>query len=213
MTRYVLAALLGLALVAALFFLFRCPLAQLVDDTDSKIAVYTLWLTICTALLCIATALLVVVAYAQQHDTRLHNRAEIGVEPHGLRPWRGRASQFLGHVGITNAGILSARKLKWLLLVEMTNDGDRTDFPISGDLRGEQVVLGRSVMLRGTRPIAMTGEDYCFVWGIVQYDDGYGKIRKTRFCHRYNCRRDDFRNSLIIEAVDARQHEYGNSTT
>ncbi|HEX9237173.1 MAG TPA: hypothetical protein VF866_00265 [Xanthobacteraceae bacterium] len=25
------------------------------------------------------------------------------------------------------------------------------------------------------------------LWGIVVYDDGFRKVRRTRFCHRYNC--------------------------
>src|SRR5688500_14734253 len=77
--------------------------------TADEVATYTLWLTICTALLGIATTALVVTAYRQFEDARLNNRARISVEPMGLEPWRDSSDQLLGHVGMQNAGMLPAQ--------------------------------------------------------------------------------------------------------
>jgi hypothetical protein len=173
-------------------------------------ATYTWWLTICTALLGVATAILAALAILQFGDSRLNNRAYITVEPLGLSPWRGSANSFLGHVNVVNVGLLPARNLKWAFEIAMTNDGDRELFPEPIDLRGPQLVAGHSSMKRGSVPIERAAQDYCFVWGVITYDDGYHNSRKTTFCHRYNCDRDDFRATRIVPEGDARQHEFGN---
>lgn len=197
--------------VLVLFFIGSFMwLANLVPDSADEVAVYTLWLTIVTGLMAVATAGLVFMAVRQFDDSRLNNRAYIAVDPLGLSPWRGSEAQILGLVSIANVGVLPARKLKWSLCIKMTNDGDATDFPSAEPLRGDQVVVGRSTMTRGTRPASVIDAKYCFVWGVVEYDDGYGGSRRTRFCHRYNCDRNDFRKSHLIPAHDARQHEAGN---
>ncbi|RYE09506.1 MAG: hypothetical protein EOP22_08555 [Hyphomicrobiales bacterium] len=180
---------------------------------NDQLTYYTLWLTLSTALLAVATFMLVLVARQQFVDSRFMNRAYVSVEPRGLSPWRGEANRFLGHVAIVNSGVLPARNLRWVLCIEMSNDGDKQDFAIPSIRRGSQIVGARGTMARGTPPIGATGESYCFVWGLVTYDDGFGVDQTTNFCHRYNCNRDDFRRTLSIDDRDARQHEFGNSTS
>jgi len=61
------------------------------------------------------------------------------------------------------------------------------------------------------------------LWGIVVYDDGFRKARRSRFCHRHNCVNLDYvydeestaSFSKIffgrkIESEFARYHRYGN---
>jgi hypothetical protein len=180
---------------------------------DEQLDYYTLWLALFTGVLSVATLALAALAWSQWRDSRAINRAYLSVDPKGLRPWRGQTGRFLGHVAIVNAGTLPAKDMKWFLKAEMSNDGDRRDFIVPADRRGSQLVVGHGKMTRGTPPISLTGDGYCFVWGLVEYDDGYGKRRTTTFCHRYNCARDDFATSLSIDEIDARQHEFGNAAT
>lgn len=202
-----IAGLLVLLLIGCLI-----GLAHLVPAAADEVAVYTLWLTIVTSLMAVATAGLMILAHRQFADSRLNNRAYVAVEPLGLEPWRGESDRFLGLVNISNVGVLPARALKWRLYIRQTDDGDSLDFPMDQPLRGAQVVAGRSAMIRGTVPTTATPARYCFVWGIVEYDDGYGSRRTTTFCHRYNCDREDFRRTHTIRPHDARQHEVGNKS-
>jgi hypothetical protein len=179
--------------------------------TETLLATYTFWLATATVALVLATLGLVLVAYRQFVDSRLNNRAYVSVEPKGLSPWRGTPNQFLAHMSVRNAGVMPARNLTWLFHIEMDNNGDRQVFPVGAQRRGSQLVVGHSAMSRGTPPTTQTGADYCFAWGVVEYDDGYGVRRTTTFCHRYNCNRADFRQTLSIPELDARQHEFGNS--
>jgi len=52
-----------------------------------------------------------------------------------------------------------------------------------------------------------TRNRFLYVWGLVKYEDGFGKKRFTRFCHRYNVAAET---DMRISAIDARHHEHGN---
>lgn len=179
-------------------------------NPSAAMEAYTLLLAAFTGVLCAATVELWLASRRQLEDARLNNRAYVSVEPGGLAPWRGTSDQFLGHVRITNAGILPARRLTWLLQIEMSANGDRQDFKIPTERRGNQLVVGRSSMARGSPPILQKPDAYCFVWGVAEYDDGYGGRRFTKFCHRYNCKTDSFTRDRVVSEADARQHEFGN---
>jgi hypothetical protein len=198
----------GAAIIASILL---CLFLVRTGGKDAAIEAYTLMLAVFTGVLCAATIELWLSAARQAADGRLNNRAYIAVEPRGLAQWRGQPGRFLGLVHIANAGVLPARKVTWKLLIEMTNDGDRKDFPLPLDRRGSQLVVGKSFMARGTPPISNGGFDYCFVWGAVEYDDGYGQRRFTHFCHRYNCKQPGFQSNLAVAAEDGRQHEFGNA--
>jgi hypothetical protein len=49
-----------------------------------------------------------------------------------------------------------------------------------------------------------------FVWGIVTYDDGFGKQRFTRFCHVYFTKNIIKRLGETLPAKSARLYEHGN---
>jgi hypothetical protein len=61
-----------------------------------------------------------------------------------------------------------------------------------------------------SRHLGMKG--YIFVWGRVDYLDGFNNPRFTKFCHRYPCRPYELApdGSKSIDAKHARYHEYGN---
>ena len=45
----------------------------------------------------------------------------------------------------------------------------------------------------------------------ARYDDGFDKMRTTKFCHRYNwINRKERDKAYEIDAADARYHDYGN---
>jgi hypothetical protein len=95
------------------------------------------------------------------------------------------------------------------------------DFPIDEIVaEGENTVPPGTKMRQGGGEIAdMKWQDglYLYVWGAVFYEDGFGKERVTRYCHRYNC------GNLVVNASGglnwgkaaiatkhARYHRYGN---
>jgi hypothetical protein len=49
-----------------------------------------------------------------------------------------------------------------------------------------------------------------FVWGIVTYDDGFGKQRFTRFCHVYDTKNIIKKLGVTLPAENAELNEYGN---
>jgi hypothetical protein len=55
------------------------------------------------------------------------------------------------------------------------------------------------------------GENWLYVWGRVEYDDGFGSARFTQFCHRYNMSGAEL--GLVSEGIpiwNARYHVHGN---
>lgn len=64
-------------------------------------------------------------------------------------------------------------------------------------------------------------EGYIYVWGSVAYDDGFGRVCETAFCHRYNIAAgddavvmsSDRNNRDYIPHWDGRYHQHGNEAT
>lgn len=54
---------------------------------------------------------------------------------------------------------------------------------------------------------------YLYVWGIIGYDDGFGKNRTTKFCHRYNWiarEPEQPPGHTAVSEKHGRYHEHGN---
>jgi len=51
-----------------------------------------------------------------------------------------------------------------------------------------------------------------YVWGVINYDDGFGVKRYTKFCHRYDCSgvTPQADGTYTIAEKYGRHHEYGN---
>jgi hypothetical protein len=164
-----------------------------------------------TGLLAISTIGLWIATFQIARHTRVSERPYLSVEPLGLSRWRGSA-QTLGHIGIHNSGHLPARSVSWKLHIASDTAHDRRHFPITAEARGNHVIVSGSTVTHGTAPADIPhGEgQYCYVWGEISYEDGFGKHRYTKFCHRYNCSIETFAESNRIDAKHARMHDYGN---
>jgi hypothetical protein len=179
-----------------------------------------------TGLLAIFTARL---WYTTQKDTRILQRAYIAVEPLGIHLMQ-NGSELIGHVAMKNAGHLPARKVSWFVNIHASESGEEHDslFPLQPD-KGNIVIVPGAAATRGSAKGvqvqtlnelsgAGAGVDreleksaYLYVWGAVRYDDGFKKMRTTRFCHRYSWNaRKQYDNRCVIDAVDACYHEYAN---
>lgn len=169
------------------------------------------------------------IAQDQAKFLRATQRAYISVEPDGILMVVGGAG-VLGHVGVHNTGHLPAHNVRWFLDMKASPDRAEKEFAI-GAFHGDAVVPPGVIMPRATstkmlvaelnaqsgNPIRVRSEEspvFLYVWGMVAYQDGLGKDRWTRFCHRYNwvMRGDGEIGKYDVERKYARYHEYGNAT-
>ncbi len=149
---------------------------------------------------------------AQVRLSETVERAYLSVEPLGIRSFKVDMSN--AAIGIKNVGRLPARHVKWVVFSDFKSDVSwkKLDEPNEKQARGDNVVAPGSLMRQASRPFLtkkITNARYVYVWGAVFYDDGLGKSRTTRFCHRYP--RDMFKAGQI-ESEYARFHTYGNET-
>ena len=182
-------------------------------------------LVIFIGILALFTAILAIFTKRVWEDARVLQRAYIAVEPLGVHLMK-NGSDLIGHVGIKNAGHLPARKLSWFISIRFGHSGEERDdfFPL--ELGKGNIVIapgavatrssGISVKVQALNEFSGVGRDrerptYLYVWGAVEYDDGFNIMRTTKFCHRYNWINRNERDKLYeIDAADARYHEYGN---
>jgi hypothetical protein len=163
---------------------------------------------------------------ARAAETRILQRAYVAVEPMGIHMMLGR-DKLIGHVFMTNAGNLPAKRVAWVIDIKFSQNDKETDFPI-GELKGNVVIVpsahaprgsGSSVRIKDLQRIAGVSmsanadenDIFLYVWGALTYDDGFGSIRTTKFCHRYNWKmRGRETETYEIATQHARYHEHGN---
>jgi len=134
------------------------------------------------------------IALAQKRDLEATQRAYVSAHPYGVAPFNS-AAYAEGHVGFRNAGKLPARNVRWFVDVAVSSDARRAHFPIR-ELIGNNLIPPNSEMTqRGRTAISQDEFDnflannlWLYVWGTVQYEDGFGHERHTNFCHRYDMR-------------------------
>lgn len=179
-------------------------------------------LVIFTGLLAISTLLL---WRTTKNDTRILQRAYIAVEPLGIH-LMSDASSVIGHVGIKNAGHLPARKLSSVINMKLSKNGKEPEasFPIERREGKVVIVPGAATTRASSTTIdvqilnkasgASSGklkdqeeEVFLYVWGSVRYDNGFRRMRTTRFCHRYNWKSSV---GYAITKEHARFHEHFN---
>jgi hypothetical protein len=186
-------------------------------------------------MLVIFTAILAIFTFrlwrTTHRDTRILQRAYIAVEPQGVHLLI-NGNDLIGHVGIKNAGHLPARKVSWAVNIKYSLSGDEPEasFPME---RGE----GNIVVAPGTSATQASGTsvklqtllDACgeevargdkgaeidvflYVWGSVQYDNGFRRSCNTKFCHRYRWvnRGRGHIGQYEIASAYARYHRHGN---
>jgi hypothetical protein len=208
----------------------------------------TLALAIATGLLVLATAGLVAFAYKQSRDMkasvevartaasaaqssaetadtalRTTQRAYIGIEPDGIRPYRRRregepldaAVDVTGHFIFRNVGHLSAQEVTWFSDITCSKDRKWKPPLVEDDaLEGDMVITPGTRVRRATTRISsadLRKGGWCYVWGRVRYRDGFGNIQNANFCHRHNC--VALREDNTIPEEHARYHEFGNEGT
>jgi hypothetical protein len=203
--------------------------------TEDPVALYTLVLSLFSGLLVVVTVGLIWVGWRQARltreiadrqvrDTEILQRAYISADLGGINPFRstggasGGGHRVVGHVNFRNVGHLPSRNVSCFMDCKVSKNDAERDFPIPSaeQFWGNYVIPPGSVMKQGTNYVIVEDGNagYVYVWGEILYDDGFGKRRRTTFCHRYNCimlhKMDAHGYGINIE--DGRYHEYGNST-
>ena len=158
-------------------------------------------------------------------------RAYLAVQPGGIKQTAQQSA--VGDVVITNLGHLPAHAVHAVVRIRMYKTKDVRKFEVSEKwFPAERTIHPGDSMRRSStgsidpRKIYKSNA-YVFVFGTVYYNDGFGKPRFTRFCHRYPAARvilegrpmmpgrpefgtmQTFAETLI-DASDARHHQYGN---
>src|SRR5690242_12313543 len=157
-------------------------------------------LVIFIGILALFTAILAIFTKSLWEDARILQRAYIAVEPLGIQQIK-NGSDLIGHVGLKNAGRLPARKVSWFINIRFGHSGEERDdfFPLEFG-KGNIVIAPGAVATRSSElrvkvqalnEFSGVGRDrerstYLYVWGAVEYDDGFGTMRTIKFCHRYN---------------------------
>ena len=128
-------------------------------------------------------------------------------------------------VTFRNVGHLPARNMRWYgavwpdgRMAEYASPEDPRFNPLShdgfpiGDLDEGSIVLPPGA--KTTRHVATMFTyrfgNVAYVWGIVTYDDGFGRSRYTKFCHRYGLKQFIGTTDFTIPAEDAFLHQFGN---
>jgi hypothetical protein len=156
----------------------------------------------------------------QTLETRILQRAYISVEPGGIHQFRDGTDRLSCEIIVRNAGNLPAREVAWSIDRVISPQGDLSNFAIGP--RAGNIVLAPQVTARMAgvhipknhvlrlRPTPERRDEYwIYVWGRVQYHDGFRPGRFINFCHRYNVAASDADGQINEET--ARYHEHGNS--
>jgi hypothetical protein len=150
----------------------------------------------------IFTALLVAVGFGQlglfwrqYRQTKILQRAYLSVEPLGLHEMTDKS--IISHIAIFNGGNLPAKDVRSNVRVALSDNGDKADFEaVTIPSGGQTMIVPKGKVERGTPELGKDGTEayrgrlegfFVYVWGRVEYEDGFDKSRWLIFCHRYNC--------------------------
>jgi hypothetical protein len=163
---------------------------------------------------------------SSEQQARISQRAYIAVDGLGVEPF---STNSVAHLSVRNVGRLPAQQVAWFLDWDIDGNGIRKDFLIGTKFYGSNVIppgmeMRRSIDCHIPNPgiIAMFTPPirrvFFYVWGEIRYLDGFGNLRFTKFCHRYDCRalRQITDGPLLGEyklvGEDVRAHAFGNDT-
>lgn len=184
--------------------------------TTDPLALFTFFLFVSTLGLWWATASGI---RNQVKDTRTLQRAYISVIPRGIEQYKSLNGDLSCDVAIVNSGNLPAREVEWIIERDFDTDGKRKNFPLTKPYSGgTNIIPAKFEMRKGGDAIPSSAFDnflkggayrdrWLYVWGRVNYSDGFGRRRFIKFCHRYNLLGE--RNWTIPES-SGRHHEHGN---
>jgi hypothetical protein len=181
-----------------------------------------------TVLIASYTVVLARISRRQVKDSRIHNRAYVGIKPAGIDLWSS-GDRLVGHVVIHNAGNLPANRLQWVVQIDVDTDHNRDTFRIDyPSIKGSHFVPPKGEMMVGSPPMPLEkvlnvrdNESTCllYVWGLVRYNDGFTDYRETFFCHRYDYRLSIFNEKgprgeqYRLDAKLGRYHKEGNQAS
>ncbi len=218
-------SLITIAILAVGIGIGHVPIAP--QHSDGAIETYTLWLTLFTAVLGVATIGLWVTAARdsarQSRETEITQRAYLSVEPAGINPFKKTPPSVIGHIIVRNVGHLPARKVS--IFVQLSLSEDRHFVPPvveRSQAEGSRAIHSTAQVRQGsetTEPISNLKarprvRRYLYVWGAVFYHDGFTDGGTTTFCHRYNtASRSTSGATVSIAPEKARYHEDGNDAT
>jgi hypothetical protein len=148
----------------------------------------------------------------QVRDTEIVERAYLTVEARGMEPGIDRDDRIHGIIAIRNVGHLPARNVSWFV----TTKSDLTDegFPIDPiEPRTGVLHPGAEMVIRGNNIFVDRLGHATFVWGMVTYEDGFGNLRYTKFCHWYSTKAHTGRLGLSLPPQESNYNETGNEAT
>lgn len=158
----------------------------------------------------------------QELDTRVLQRAYLSVEPGGINQFLDGTPRLSCDILIRNAGNLPAKHVSWFIERIISQHDNLRDFHI-GEREGKIVLAPKAVAKKGTknnlpklnvlnlRPNpGNPSANWIYVWGRVDYHDGFKGDRFIEFCHRYNIGASGTEGDISAEA--GRYHESGNRT-
>jgi hypothetical protein len=196
---------------------------QRIADYTDRLATLTLWVVVVAVFQAIMFFVQLNYMRTTIRDAATAQRAYMSVELEGLHPliFGGSTKQpkkhvVLGHVIFKNGGRLPARNFQWFVNIEQDSNALRENFPIpdTDQFEGTTVIAPGGEIKFGTDKITLQPKGWIFVWGAVNYHDGFESGRVTRFCHRYN--------RAVLRRVNGgygiprdfgRVHRYGNDST
>ncbi len=195
-------------------------------DNETALVRWTAGLTISTVLLFAATVALGFFAYQQgreiKADTRILQRAYLSVEPGGINQFLDGTHRLACDIVMRNAGNLPATNVAWYITREIAVEGKKRGFTIAareGKIvlppkafarKGSKNCLNRSEVLANKNPKGTDTQCWVYVWGQVDYLDGFNNRRFVKFCHRYNIGASNSEGAIGVRA--GRYHEDGNET-
>ena len=161
---------------------------------------------------------------AMMDDTaRRQMRAYVTIDPAGIE--KILLPTQIARITIKNSGDLPASDVRWIIYSDIDENRLRKDFDVDVTKiePGTNLLAPKDGMSRfqdlhhAKATVEKIGRDEAalYVWGQVFYQDGFGKERWTKFCHRYekDCMRlIDTATGHEMTAKRARQHQYGNGT-
>jgi hypothetical protein len=170
------------------------------------------------AALVVLTCLLAWIGWKQIKLTRILQRAYVSADAGGIRT--SMEGYLYASVIFRNVGHLPASRVAWVIEpIEVTGNNDWHPPAKGSPLRGQSILpLGGKMTVGSARILQQKIEEcagdakYLYVWGRASYRDGFGKRRKTSFCHRYNwgAREVPANGKIHIGAEHARFHDFGN---
>ena len=175
---------------------------------------------IATGVIAWFTITLAIVGRQQIKDTRILQRAYLNVLLGGIEPWTSDKKRLACDVWFFNAGNLPASRVTWKFTTCFSRDSHFNPPPIIINERHTNIVAPKSKIRKGADPpvdaaeliaFRAEGKEPCwlYMWGRVEYHDGFQDRRRIDFCHRYNLAGTK---GLSISSRHGRQHEKGNST-